>query len=226
MRSMASQKPKQKTRVAGLSDGARRRTQDTERNKRLTGKPGDETRHETLKKKPKNGGTRGIRKEGHSGPATYHILPRLHGFGISVPYPQKTNTANQNKTTRTTCPWTTFSPFSSIVHCNRTTTTTTMSASSSSTSRTSKRRRRKPPPAFSHVSSAEERYLQQAIRNSTKDVCRRQELDLPYAPVFYPTVEEMEGNPLDYIEKIRPVAQKYGICKICPPEGWAPPFCK
>jgi hypothetical protein len=30
----------------------------------------------------------------------------------------------------------------------------------------------------------------------------------------------MEGSPLDYIDKIRPVAQPYGICKIVPPEGW------
>jgi hypothetical protein len=30
----------------------------------------------------------------------------------------------------------------------------------------------------------------------------------------------MEGSPLDYINKIRPVAQRYGICKIVPPIGW------
>ncbi|CAB9516648.1 specific demethylase 5D [Seminavis robusta] len=36
----------------------------------------------------------------------------------------------------------------------------------------------------------------------------------------------MEGNPLHYVEKIRPIADKYGICKIVPPKGWKPaPFC-
>lgn len=93
--------------------------------------------------------------------------------------------------------------------------------------RSSKRRRRKPPQAYSHVCSAEERFLQAAIRNSQKDVSRADgKLDVPYAPTFFPTVEEFEGNPLDYIEKIRPVAQKYGICKIVPPAGWNPPFCE
>lgn len=93
--------------------------------------------------------------------------------------------------------------------------------------RSSKRRRRKPPQAFSHVSSAEERFLQQAIRNSQKDVRRPDgKLDVPYAPTFFATKEDFEGNPLDYIEKIRPVAQKYGICKIVPPDGWKPPFCE
>lgn len=43
-------------------------------------------------------------------------------------------------------------------------------------------------------------------------------------PTFHPTVEEFEGNPLHYIEKIRPIAEKYGICKIVPPPGWNPPF--
>lgn len=36
------------------------------------------------------------------------------------------------------------------------------------------------------------------------------------APVFVPTVEEFK-NPLTYINKIRPIAEKYGICKIRPP---------
>eukprot|EP00533_Pseudo-nitzschia_delicatissima_P008085 CAMPEP_0116086530 /NCGR_PEP_ID=MMETSP0327-20121206/4903_1 /TAXON_ID=44447 /ORGANISM="Pseudo-nitzschia delicatissima, Strain B596" /LENGTH=620 /DNA_ID=CAMNT_0003577585 /DNA_START=594 /DNA_END=2456 /DNA_ORIENTATION=- len=30
----------------------------------------------------------------------------------------------------------------------------------------------------------------------------------------------MEGSPLDYIDKIRPIAQRYGICKIVPPKAW------
>lgn len=36
------------------------------------------------------------------------------------------------------------------------------------------------------------------------------------APVFVPTEQEFR-NPLTYISKIRPVAEKYGICKIRPP---------
>lgn len=38
----------------------------------------------------------------------------------------------------------------------------------------------------------------------------------PEAPVFEPTVEEFL-DPLGYIAKIRPIAEKAGICKIKPP---------
>lgn len=73
----------------------------------------------------------------------------------------------------------------------------------------------------------EERLLHQAIQNSKLDKNSRGKIDVPWGPTFYPTVEEMEGSPLDYIEKIRPEAQHYGICKIVPPAGWNPgPLCK
>lgn len=36
------------------------------------------------------------------------------------------------------------------------------------------------------------------------------------APVFTPNIDEFR-NPLLYISKIRPIAEKYGICKIKPP---------
>uniref|UniRef100_A0A5K3EJI0 [histone H3]-trimethyl-L-lysine(4) demethylase n=4 Tax=Mesocestoides corti TaxID=53468 RepID=A0A5K3EJI0_MESCO len=45
----------------------------------------------------------------------------------------------------------------------------------------------------------------------------------PEAPVFYPTFKEFE-DPLLYLEKIRPIGQETGICKIIPPKGWNPPF--
>lgn len=38
----------------------------------------------------------------------------------------------------------------------------------------------------------------------------------PEAPVFHPNNEEFQ-DPLLYINKIRPVAERYGICKIKPP---------
>ncbi|KAF9965992.1 hypothetical protein BGZ70_003605 [Mortierella alpina] len=43
------------------------------------------------------------------------------------------------------------------------------------------------------------------------------------APCFYPSVDEFM-EPLRYIESIRAEAEKTGICKIVPPEGWKPTF--
>lgn len=45
----------------------------------------------------------------------------------------------------------------------------------------------------------------------------------PEAPVFSPTEAEFQ-EPLVYIDKIRPIAEKFGICKIKPPANWQPPF--
>jgi len=39
----------------------------------------------------------------------------------------------------------------------------------------------------------------------------------PEAPVFYPTCDEF-ADPLEYIEKIRPIASRAGLCKIIPPK--------
>jgi len=47
--------------------------------------------------------------------------------------------------------------------------------------------------------------------------------DIEFAPEYRPTFEEFK-DPLKYINKIRPEAQKYGICKIIPPEGWESEF--
>ncbi|KAF5292984.1 hypothetical protein FQR65_LT11102 [Abscondita terminalis] len=45
----------------------------------------------------------------------------------------------------------------------------------------------------------------------------------PEAPVFHPTEEEFK-DALAYINKIRPIAENTGICKIKPPKNWQPPF--
>ncbi|XP_063072078.1 lysine (K)-specific demethylase 5Ba isoform X2 [Engraulis encrasicolus] len=45
----------------------------------------------------------------------------------------------------------------------------------------------------------------------------------PECPVFEPSWEEF-ADPFAFINKIRPIAEKSGICKIRPPQGWQPPF--
>jgi len=93
--------------------------------------------------------------------------------------------------------------------------------------RSGKRRRRKPPLHYHTTSSAEERFLHQAIQNSKLDTRRVDgKLEIPHAPTFYPSIEEFEQGPMGYIEKIRRKAMPFGICKIVPPQGWNPPFCK
>ncbi|KAG0319065.1 hypothetical protein BGZ99_005323 [Dissophora globulifera] len=46
---------------------------------------------------------------------------------------------------------------------------------------------------------------------------------LQEAPCYYPTPEEFM-EPIKFIESIRPEAEKAGICKIIPPDGWRPTF--
>ncbi|KAM8976548.1 lysine-specific demethylase 5B isoform 1-T1 [Pelodytes ibericus] len=45
----------------------------------------------------------------------------------------------------------------------------------------------------------------------------------PECPVFEPTREEF-ADPFAFINKIRPIAEKSGICKVRPPPDWQPPF--
>ncbi|KAJ2710567.1 hypothetical protein H4R19_003685, partial [Coemansia spiralis] len=52
---------------------------------------------------------------------------------------------------------------------------------------------------------------------------RRHMFGLAPAPTFYPSAAEFQ-DPLAYIQKIRPLAESAGLCKIVPPEGWSPPF--
>ncbi|MGK3736482.1 MAG: hypothetical protein ACI8RD_011279 [Bacillariaceae sp.] len=61
---------------------------------------------------------------------------------------------------------------------------------------------------------------EERVQNTSSKLTGANKIDVPWGPVFYPSVEDMEGSPLDYINKIRPVAQRYGICKIVPPIGW------
>ncbi|XP_015108765.1 lysine-specific demethylase lid [Diachasma alloeum] len=61
---------------------------------------------------------------------------------------------------------------------------------------------------------------------STPSGCNESDFEFgipPEAPVFEPTPEEFL-DPLGYIAKIRPIAEKSGICKIKPPPNWQPPF--
>ena len=69
--------------------------------------------------------------------------------------------------------------------------------------------------------------MNQAIQNSKLDKTRGDggKMNVPRAPVFYPTVIDFQDNPLQYVDKIRPIAEKYGICKIVPPPGWNPGSC-
>ncbi|GAB2224615.1 hypothetical protein Droror1_Dr00005377 [Drosera rotundifolia] len=48
-------------------------------------------------------------------------------------------------------------------------------------------------------------------------------LNVPQAPVYYPTEEEFR-DPLEFIYKIREEAEVYGICRIVPPKSWNPTF--
>ena len=50
--------------------------------------------------------------------------------------------------------------------------------------------------------------------------------DIPPCPQYFPTEEEWNnGDPLEYINKIRPEAEKFGLANIVPPKSWQPKFC-
>lgn len=73
---------------------------------------------------------------------------------------------------------------------------------------------------FDFLDNEEQRLLQQALKVSKKET-KRVELEIPDAPVYYPTKDEFM-DPLTYIQKIRPEAEQFGICKIVPPPEWDP----
>jgi len=43
------------------------------------------------------------------------------------------------------------------------------------------------------------------------------------APVFHPTEKEF-NDPLEYFEKIRPAAERFGLCRIVPPSTFKVSF--
>ena len=43
----------------------------------------------------------------------------------------------------------------------------------------------------------------------------------PECVVYYPTEEEF-SDPMSFVEKIKPEAEKNGICRIVPPEVFRP----
>ena len=69
--------------------------------------------------------------------------------------------------------------------------------------KSTKRRRFRPPhSAHSSGTASEERLLHQVIQNSKLDLSAKGKIDVPWAPTFFPSVEDMEGSPLDYIGKL------------------------
>lgn len=68
--------------------------------------------------------------------------------------------------------------------------------------------------------TAESQIKEMSVRWVPAEACRP---IMDEAPVFHPTLEEFEDT-LGYIEKIRPMAISYGICRIVPPSSWTPPF--
>ena len=74
--------------------------------------------------------------------------------------------------------------------------------------RTEPRRKR---PASSHTAAPPTK--QQRAREPFPQV--------PAAPTYYPSEEEF-AEPFKYILRIKPEAEKYGICKIVPPPNWKP----
>lgn len=73
----------------------------------------------------------------------------------------------------------------------------------------------------SSSSSSSRPHIAQSARqtHSSFSIIKNEEFEFEVpgeAPIFVPNEQEFK-NPLTYISKIRPIAEKYGICKIRPP---------
>lgn len=71
------------------------------------------------------------------------------------------------------------------------------------------------------LSSVERRGQPTACKEPIKKKTRPHGIE--EAPTFYPTEEEWK-DPFQYMKKIRAEGEKYGICKLVPPESWNPDF--
>lgn len=67
------------------------------------------------------------------------------------------------------------------------------------------------------------RAVEKVVLGPNASVSTTGSLNIPTGPVYYPTQDEFR-DPLEFLEKIRPEAEQFGICKIVPPQGWNPPF--
>jgi len=87
------------------------------------------------------------------------------------------------------------------------------------------KRRRRAPTTFrddsADMSNEQLRILQQAVENSRAENVSV-DVVIEEAPTYHPSVEEFK-DPIKYIASITPVASRYGICKIKPPDGWRNP---
>lgn len=55
--------------------------------------------------------------------------------------------------------------------------------------------------------------------NNTSTKVANNEAHVVEAPTFHPTEKDFQ-DPLEYIDKIRSIAEKFGICRVVPPPNF------